>query len=75
MDRKEYYEVSRWRDYWRRCWNTASRGFSQAAILVCWSSAGAMVRNSSEMRQPRVRVTRRYELRAALSWNCEESLR
>jgi hypothetical protein len=75
MDRKKRSEVGRWRDHMRRRRNTASPAFSQAAILVCSSSAGAMGRNGGELRQSVTRVAKRHKLRAARSSRCEGVLR
>jgi len=74
MDRKKRSKVGRWRDHMRRR-NTASPAFSQAAILVCSSSAGAMGRNGGELKQPVTRVAKRHELRAARSSRCAGVLR
>jgi hypothetical protein len=55
--------------------NLASPAFSEAATLPCSSSAGPMGRNGSELRQPVTTVAKPFELRAARSSRCEESLR
>jgi hypothetical protein len=55
--------------------NLASPAFSEAARLPCSSSAGPMGRNGGELRQPVTTVAKPYELRAARSSRCEESLR
>ena len=50
--------------------------FSDAAAMLAYSSsAGLMGRNGGELRQPVMRVAKRYKLRAAPSSRCEESLR
>jgi hypothetical protein len=55
--------------------NLASPAFSEAATHLCSSSAGPMGRNGGELRPPVTRVAKPYELRAARSSRCEESLR
>jgi hypothetical protein len=56
--------------------NLASPALSEAARLPCSSSAaGPMGRNGGELRQPVTTVAKPYELRAARSSRCEESLR
>jgi hypothetical protein len=55
--------------------NLACPGFSEAATLPCWSSAGPMGGNGGELRPPVTRVAKPYELRAARPSRCEESLR
>jgi hypothetical protein len=54
--------------------NLASPAFSEAATRPC-SWAGPMGRNGGELRQHVTRVAKPYELRAARSSCCEESLR
>jgi hypothetical protein len=53
----------------------ASPAFSEAATLPCSSSAGSMGRNGDLPRHHLTRVAKLYELRAARSSCCEESLR
>jgi hypothetical protein len=55
--------------------NLASPTLSEAATLPCSLSAGPMARNGDELRQHVTRVGKRYELHAARSSPCEESLR
>jgi hypothetical protein len=55
--------------------NLASPAFSEAATLPCSSSAAPVGTNSGELRPHVTRVTKPYELRAACSSRCGESLR
>jgi hypothetical protein len=75
MDRKKCSEVGHWRDHMHRRRNPLSPAFSQVAMLACSSSAGPMGRNGGDLRQPVMRVAKRYEIRAARSSRCEEWLR
>ena len=53
----------------------ANLAFSEAAVFPYSSSAGPTGRNGGELRQPVMRMAKRFELRAARSSRCEESLR
>jgi hypothetical protein len=55
--------------------NLASPAISEATTLPYWSSAGPMDKNGDELRQPVMRMAKPFELRAARSSRCEESLR
>ena len=54
--------------------NLASLAFSEVAMLPYSSSAVPMGRNAGELRQPVMGMAKLFELRAARSSRCEESL-
>jgi hypothetical protein len=55
--------------------NLASPAISEATALPSSSSAGPMDKKGDELRQPVMRMAKPFELRAARSSRCEESLR
>jgi hypothetical protein len=75
MDRKKCSEVSDWRDHMRRrrkpCHSSLFRG-RDASLFVVSRPNG---QKGDELGQPATKVAKLYELRAAHSRRCEESLR
>ena len=72
MDRKKCSEVGHWRDHMRRRRNPASLFTGRDACLFVVSRLNGQ--NGGDLRQPVMRVAKRYELRAVRSSRCEESL-
>jgi hypothetical protein len=74
MDRKKCSEVSHWRDHMRRkkpCQSSLSEGRDASLFGVSRLNG----QNGDELGQPATGMAKLYELRAARSRRCEESLR